>query len=130
MLKYPDFFNIVAHSLGSHKLKESCASTDFLWGNTVFWNESKFNNLKGATEKASKIIKLGLDSGFFGCLMAHEQRIASLSIKEFEEILKRIDDLLSNYEKIFASYDAIAEYLYKRRFHNLSPFSGEVTVTL
>jgi len=115
MLKYPEFFNVVAHPLGSHKLRESIESCDFLWGNTTFWNESKFNNIKGAAEKASKIIKLGLDSGFFGCLMAHEQRIATLSAKEFEEILKRIDDSLSDREKVFASYDAIAEYIYNHR---------------
>jgi len=130
MLKYPEFFNIVAHPLGSHKLKESCASTDFLWGNTTFWNEAKFNNIEGAAKKAADTIKLGLDSGFFGCLMTHEQRIATLSAKEFEEILKRIDSLLSDRERIFVSYDEIAEYLYQRRFHNLPPFSGEVTVTL
>ena len=121
MLKYPEFFNAVAHSLGSHKLKENCASVDFLWGNTTFWNEAKFNNIEGAAEKGADTIKLGLNSGFFGCLMAHEQRIATLSLKEFEEILKRINDLLSNYEKIFDSYDKIAEYLYKRRFQTFAP---------
>ena len=113
MLNRPEFFNVVSHFLGSHKLKDGgISATDFLWGNTTFWNESKFNNIDGAAEGGAKTIKLGLDSGFLGCLMTHEQRIATLSAKEFEETLKRIDDLLSDREKIFASYDKIAEYLY------------------
>jgi hypothetical protein len=112
MLNHPDIFNVVAHPIGSHKLGESIESTDFLWGNTTFWDESGSNNIEGAAEKGAGIIKLGLSSGFFGCLMTHEQRIATLSADEFQQTLRRIDASLSDWEKIFASYDEIAEYLY------------------
>ena len=112
MLNHPEIFDVVAHPIGSHKLTGSIAPNDFLWGNTTFWDESEFNNVEGAAEKGAGIIKLGLNSGFFGCLMTHEQRIATLSVNEFEETLRRMDVLLSDREKIFASYDEIAEYLY------------------
>ena len=121
MLNHPEIFDVVAHPLGSHKLKGSIVSNDFLWGNTTFWEESEFNNIEGAAKKGAGIIKLGLSSGFFGCLMAHEQRIATLSVNEFEETLRRIDSSLSDREKIFASYDEIAEYLYN---HSQSKLMG------
>jgi len=112
MPDHPEFFNAVAHPLGSHKLQGSIAPTDFLWGNTVFWNESEFNDIRGAAEKGARVIRLGLDGGFFGCLMTHEQRIATLSLGEFEEVLRRIEGLLSDRERFFAPYDEVAEYLY------------------
>ena len=40
--------------------------------------------------------------------------------EDLGKILKKIDDLLSNYKKVFASYDKIAEYLYKRRFQSFT----------
>ena len=111
MPNYPDFFNVEAHPYKvSPEGKITDADIDFLWGNTVFNNENSFNDLETSAQKAVRGIKLGLDSGFFGCLMAHEQRIAALSISEWEEILKNIDRLTSGYKKIFKSYDYIAEY--------------------
>ena len=111
MLDDPDFFNVCTGTKSGPK-DYLTPSFDFLYGCTSFWKENSKNDVQKAALRGAEQIKLGLDSGFFGCLMAHEQRIAILSIKEFEEILERIDGLLSDHEKIFASYDEIAEYLY------------------
>jgi hypothetical protein len=107
----PELFNAVAHPVGRYKLHEQGMGTsDFLWWKTTFWEESPFNDIDGAAEKGAQILKLGLDGGFFGCLMTHEQRIATLSLSEWEQVLDSIDRLTSRWDKTFASYDHIAEY--------------------
>ena len=111
MPDHPEFFNVVSLPLGAHKLKDgSVEFTDFLWGKTRFWDESRYNRIEEAGEKGAGIVRLGLDGGFFGCLMSHEQRVATLSTAEWEEIVGLTIKLTARYERRFALYDDIAEY--------------------
>ena len=109
----PDFFNVCS-GMRTDAQDYLTPSFDFLYSCTPFWEENSHNDLRKAALRGAAQIKEGLDSGFFGCLMAHEQRIAALSEEEWEEILKDIDNLTSKYEKIFQSYDYIAEYAKSR----------------
>jgi len=110
-VKTSDFFCAMSHPYKRYQDgKISDGDIDFLSGNVVFFNESEFNNLESAIKKAIIGIKRGLDNLFFGCLFTHEQRIAVLSSEEWNTILGSIDELTSNYHKIYKGYDYVAEY--------------------
>ena len=51
---------------------------------------------------------------FFGCLFTHEQRIACLTVTEWEKVLADVDRATARWERIFKSYDAIAAYAKSR----------------
>ncbi len=134
MLDDPEFFNVYAGEILGPK-DYVAPYADFLYSCTPFWNENPNNDLQKAAERGAEQIKLGLNNGFFGCLVAHEQRIATLSLKEFEEVLKRIDKLTSKYNRIFKGYDYIAEYA-KSKYDtkiteaNYNPTSKEIKLKL
>ena len=64
--------------------------------------------------KGIREIRLGLDSLFFGCLFTHEQRIARLTVAQWEKALADIDRATSRWDPIFKSYDTIAAYAKSR----------------
>lgn len=108
---------------------------DFLWGCTPFWNENSQNDIEKAAKRGAEHITRGLDNLFFGCLTTHEQRIATLSIEEWNEILLHIEELTSNYDKIFESYDYIAQYARNRvkcciKDASYNPSSRKIKCTL
>ena len=85
-------------------------ASEFLWGNTIFWDESPENNAVGAAQQALAQMRLGLDSLFLGELHTHEQRIAVLSMGELDEILTLIDRGLAKHPHMKRSYENVAEY--------------------
>jgi hypothetical protein len=116
MPDHPDFFNAQAHPYKvSRDGKVNDADIDILYGNTTFAKESPTNRLARAAQRGAEAIRLGLDSLFFGCLFAHEQRIASLTVGEWEQVLSDIDRITSQWDRTFKSYDYISEYA-KSRF--------------
>lgn len=118
---YPDFFAISAYVIqrSAHAFAPQ-VKADFLWGNTIFWDEKPYNDIEGAAEQASFQIKRGLDSLFFGHLMTHEQRIAVLSGREFDTMLKLIAENTSGYQKIFKPFEYVAEYARNKRESHIS----------
>lgn len=65
---------------------------------------------------ASFGIKLCLDNLSFAVLVTHEQNISILNNDEWDQLLSRVDELTSKYEKVYASWSSIAEYA--RNLHN------------
>ena len=108
---HPDFFNVMAHPYKvSREGRISDADIDILNGHTTFNHESPTNRLDAAVRRGTDAILLGLDSLFFGCLFAHEQRVASLTVSEWEKVLSDIDRATAQRERIFKNYDYISEY--------------------
>lgn len=136
MPDYPDFFTALSSPMVNSEKDDSRAPAfDFLWDCTPFWNESPYNDVKKAAERGVEHIKRGLDNLFFGCLTTHEQRIANLSIGEWDELLSRIDGLTYKYDKIFKSYSYIAQYAKNKvnshiKEANYNPHSKEIKCTL
>ncbi|MDD5678752.1 MAG: hypothetical protein PHW60_12315 [Kiritimatiellae bacterium] len=85
---------------------------DFLAGNTVYDNQ--VNDVEKAAETAADHIAAGLRCGFYGECITHEQRIAVLSLEEWEKLLARVGQRLEKFEKIFTGYDQIGQYLRAR----------------
>ncbi len=84
---------------------------DFLVGSTALLRESETNDIEKASKAGAEIIRLGLSSGFFGELCTHEQKFDVLKLEHWEAILKRIEQMTSKLEKIYAEHAEIAEYL-------------------
>lgn len=112
---HPDFFNVQAHPYKVSKDgRINDGDIDILNGNTGYNHESPTNRLAAAAQKGAAAIELGLDSLFFGCLFAHEQRIASLTMGEWEKVLGDIDKLTAKGSRIFKGYDYISKYAKSR----------------
>jgi hypothetical protein len=67
-------------------------------------------------------------------LFTHEQRIAVLTVSEWEKVLAEIDKLTSRFDRIFVSYDAVSEYAKNRYDTKITeashdPASGRVRVS-
>lgn len=86
------------------------AGVDFLWDNTIFWDESPFNNVEAAARVGIKQIRRGIDARFFGTLVCHEQRIAVVSMREWNEMLGSIHDGLKKYQLIYRPFEYICDY--------------------
>jgi len=122
----PAFFNVEAHPyVVAPDGRISDADIDFLWGNTTFGKESSTNDLGAAVRKGVREIRLGLDALFFGCLFTHEQRIARLTVTQWEKALADIDRATSRWDRIFKSYDTIAAYAKGRYDTKLTEASRE-----
>lgn len=111
----PEFFNVEAHPyVVRPDGRISDGDIDCLWGNTTFGKEHPTNDLDAAARKGAHEIRLGLDALFFGCLFTHEQRIAALTVSQWEKVLADIDKATSKCERIFKSYDYISQYAKSR----------------
>lgn len=84
---------------------------DFLSGCTTTRRESEHNDMEKAAQNAWRLIQLGLRSGFFSEILTHEQKFKSMSLAEWESILKRVDQLTKGYEMIHCGHDKIGNYL-------------------
>ena len=87
---------------------------EFLWRATTFRDESSENNIEKAARSGARQLKIGLDSLFFGWLQMHEQRIAPLSLEEWDAVLSTIDQHTQGYRKLFRPYSEIAAYAKNR----------------
>lgn len=94
-------------------------TADFLYGCTGLHGESPFNNVEKAIDRAVFQIKRGLETGFFGCLMTHEQRISQLTPDEWEKIIGGISSALKTSPHIMKSYDDISRYAENRTFYTI-----------
>ena len=110
MPDHPEFFAIGARVQSRRPSSAPLVSSEFLWGNTVFWDESPENNPQRAADQALVQMRRGLDSLFYGELITHEQRIAVLSMRELDQALTLIDRGLSRHCYIHRSLAYIAEY--------------------
>jgi hypothetical protein len=108
--EHPEFFGVNALIMPRQMTGVPMVASEFLWNNTIFWDESAENNLAGAAQQALAQMRLGLDSLYFGELYTHEQRIAVLSMRELDEILTLIDQGLKKHTYLHRPYDYIAEY--------------------
>ena len=64
-----------------------------------------------AVDIGAKQLKTGLDNMFFGLMFTHEHRIeAGFSLNKWDQLLKEIEKDTSDYNKIYKSYEYIAEY--------------------
>ncbi|MDO9542621.1 MAG: polysaccharide deacetylase family protein, partial [Kiritimatiellia bacterium] len=106
-----DFF-ILASKLRPWSLDspDFTPETDFLWNNTIFWDESPFNNASAAARVGIKQIRRGVDARFFGTLLCHEQRIAVVSMREWDEMFSGIHDGLKKYRLIYRPFEYICDY--------------------
>ncbi|MCK4400719.1 hypothetical protein KAW08_00265 [bacterium] len=84
--------------------------TDFLWNHTIFWDESPCNNVEDAARIGIKQIRRGIDARFFGYILCHEQRVAVVSMKEWDKILGSIHDGLKKYDLIYRAPEYILDY--------------------
>jgi len=105
------FFNVL--SIPPRK-DVNIPSSDFLYGCTGLHGESPFNNVEKAVKRAVFQVKRGLETGFFGCFMAHEQRIAQLTPDEWSGIVRGIGASLSGIPHEMKSYDHISRYARNR----------------
>ena len=87
---------------------------DYLWNNTVFWDEAPDTRLSEAAHTISEQVRRGIDSGFFGMTLTHEQRIACLKMGEWEELWQEAGRLLARYPLEFRRPCDILAYLKKR----------------
>lgn len=85
---------------------------DFLIGHTVI--DERANDVEKAAETAALQIAAGLRGGFYGECVTHEQRIAVLSLEEWDRMLVRLGRRLERFEKIFTGHDRIGQYLRAR----------------
>jgi hypothetical protein len=84
---------------------------DFLTGATLSLRESPFNDLEKAADHAAGQVRRGLGSGFFGEVLTHEQKLAVLTLQEWDRILGRAAEKITRFEKIPSTHDSIAQYL-------------------
>lgn len=110
------FFNVVSHP---GKMDSSFPDFDFLCRCTTFWKENPEVDTKKAIVRGLFHILRGLENGFFGCLMTHEQRISHLRPEQWEEIIKGISAGIKKVPHIFKSYDYISRYAENRTFYRI-----------
>jgi len=84
---------------------------DFLTGTTVWLRESPFNDVEKAAEHVAGEVRRGVQNGFFGEVLTHEQKFQAVTVEEWDRILARAAEKTSRHEKIFTTHDDIALYL-------------------
>jgi hypothetical protein len=88
---------------------------DFLTGCTAYLKESDRSDVEKAARSAAERIRSGLRAGFHGELTTHEQKLDTLSLTEWDEILKRTAQYTGSLEMRYANHDEIASYLRAKR---------------
>jgi hypothetical protein len=87
---------------------------DFLTSATIWLRESPVNDIEKAANQAAEQVRGGLRDGFFGEVLTHEQKLAALSLEEWDRILTRAAEKTVRLEKVFAHHDDIVDYLRAR----------------
>jgi hypothetical protein len=112
----PDLLSV--NCVLENKTRESTefeAKADYLWNNTVFWDEAPDTRLGEIAQTISEQVRRGIDSGFWGQTLTHEQRIACLKMGEWEEIWQEADRLLERYHLEFRRPQDVLAYVKKWR---------------
>jgi len=122
-----DFFNVVSHP---GKMVSSAPDFDFLCGCTTFWNENTEADVKKAIKRGVFHILRGLENGFFGCLMTHEERVSHLTPEQWEEVIKGISREIKRVPHIFKSYDYISKYAENRTFYRIEKIDCENGISI
>lgn len=114
------FFNVLSSPKGKVYM---VPHIDMLYGCTTINKESPSTNVKKSIDKAFNRIKQGIDRGFFGAIVTHEQRIAHTSPQDWELIIKGVSEKLKAIPHILASYDYISGYAENRLLSHISQAS-------
>lgn len=93
---------------------------DYLWDNTIFWDESPRTNIERAAQTVVLQVRRGIDSRFFGLNVTHEQRVAVVRMDEWDEIWDRVDAGLRKYALIHRPWEYIFDYARSRHHTTLS----------
>ncbi|MFC1525792.1 hypothetical protein ACFL6X_03155 [Candidatus Latescibacterota bacterium] len=83
---------------------------DFLTGHTPYLRERDTTDVEGGAASAAWRIRHGLRAGFHAEVITHEQKFDSLSLDEWEQILRRAGEMTSRFDKIYATHDQIGDY--------------------
>ncbi|MCX8082934.1 MAG: hypothetical protein N3D17_06035 [bacterium] len=110
------FFNVVSHP---GNMSSSVPDFDFLCGCTSFWNEHPDADIQKAIQRGIFHILRGLENGFFGCLMTHEERIGHLTPGQWEDIVKGVSEGIKKVPHILKSYDYISRYAESRILYRI-----------
>lgn len=108
LVDHPEFFDCLAQYNGP--AGKDAGASDCLHRFTTFWQEGPRNDPPAAGAKIAAMVGRGLDNVFFGSLMTHEQRIASLTREEWERALAVAQAALAAYEQLPARYSEVSRY--------------------
>lgn len=121
-------FYIAAVQLPRHE------GIDFLQGCPTCGENDPVADLEKVARKGARMLRHGLDNLFFGCLLAHEDRLRSLAPADLDWVLGRIDVLLEGVPRFHRGYDEIASYAKSRDnsfiAHVAEDGAGELYVTV
>jgi len=113
-VRHGDFFNVEAHAYDVSRLaatgRVDDGDIDFAMWTTMTDSRRDSNDLQGAVDAAVRQVSIGLDGLFFGCMMAHEQGLAALTVGELEDILGAAESTLSRFDMLPAPYEHVGEY--------------------
>jgi len=112
LVDHPEFFNCLSQYNGPGG--RNAGAADALHRFTTFAEEAAQNDPEGAGRKAAAMVRRGLDNLFFGVIMTHEQRIASLTGEEWERLLQATEKGLAGYERIPVRYSEVCRYALRR----------------
>lgn len=132
---HPEFFAAKAQIEPVEYTTQQRAAADCLWGNTIFWGENRETNIAAAARQAVQQMTLGWNSGFYGCLYTHEQRLAVLSMGELEQLLDLVEAAVKRFSPIPRKLEDVAAYAQSRHESSLAavwidPRAGQVSCTL
>jgi hypothetical protein len=132
---HADFFAVKAQIEPGEYTSEQRTAADCLWGHTIFWDESRQNDVAAVARQAVQQLDIGWNSGFYGCLYTHEQRLAVLSMGEVDQLLDLIDESIRHYCPIPCKLDEVARYARCRRESKIAavridPLTRRVSCTL
>lgn len=124
-----DLFNVTSHP---GIMDCNVPDMDFLCKCTTFWGENTGVDVKKAVQRGIFQVVRGLESGFFGCLTTHEQRISHITPGQWEEIVRGISAGINDIPHIFKSYDYVSSYAENRTFYRIekAEFNRELSVWL
>jgi len=124
MQAIPEFPELTTfESILDRKTRESTAyvaKTDYLWNNTVFWDEAPDTRLQEAARTIAEQVRRGLDAGFYGDAATHEQRIACLKPAEWKALWQEAGRLLERYPIEHRRLSDCMDYMKRRAGATLS----------
>jgi hypothetical protein len=99
------------HDFFGFAVLQARGQEDFLSGCTAYLGESQQNDIAKAAGNAAGQIRHGLRGAFPAEILTHEQKFDVVSMAEWEDILRGVDQLTTRYERSYASHDEIGAYL-------------------
>lgn len=114
----PEFPGLTTfESILDRKTRDSTAyvpKTDYLWNNTVFWDEAPDTRLEEAARTAAEQVRRGIDAGFYGEAATHEQRIACLKPAEWKALWQEVEGLLARHPLEHRRLSDCMDYMKRR----------------